>query len=217
MTDNEEDIPIETIRKELRLSRVEFLDFLNDDSSGNRLVTSMEEEFREHLDKLELKGKAGAKYFSGFSLSSVTVERIDWERWQEKQQDFTEREKWKHSLNIVDDGFSFLKEFYSEQSEKIAKLSNDIRNKNRHIDYLEQEIQKMQSHGTTGCDGCGHLSRICRMRRNGTSEEELANFLYNSGDWFSYAQIGALLHTEETKVAQESMGQRARRLLGKIS
>lgn len=211
----DEDIPIESIRKELGMSRLEFLDFLNDDSSENRLMTSMEEEFRKHLDDRGLNGKSGAKFFSTYHLSSITVEYIDWERWKSKEEENNEKNKWKKSSHIIEDGFKFMKNLYDKQSQEIIELHNEIRKKDKYIETLEQQIQSVKIYGSIKCDGCKHLNRICSMRREHKTEEEIAKFLYDNGKWCSQSQIGALLHIEENRVASDSMTQRARRLLGK--
>lgn len=209
------DIPIESIRKELQMSRVEFLDFLNDDSSGNRLVTSMEEDFRIFLDENKLNGCRGARFFSVHHLEYITVEHLDYERWKKNKDEFEEISKWKKSSSIVEDGFVFLRELYEQQANTIISLSKEIKNKNERIEILERQLQGMST-GTASCDGRGLASIVCRLRREGKTEEELAMHFHDDGKWCSQAQVGALLHPDESMIASESMGQRARRLLGKI-
>lgn len=76
--------------------------------------------------------------------------------------------------------------------ERQLSIATDIMNKNR-----------------------GLAGKVCDMRREGKSDEEIAAYLYDGGTWCTQAQIGALLHADDSRVASESMQQRARRLLGK--
>lgn len=60
---------------------------------------------------------------------------------------------------------------------------------------------------------------LCRMvwdwRREGKTEREIAELLYDNGKWCSLAQIGALLHNNDTRISADSMKKYASRLLGK--
>jgi hypothetical protein len=60
---------------------------------------------------------------------------------------------------------------------------------------------------------------ICRMvwdwRREGKTEREIAELLYDDGKWCSLAQIGALLHNDDSRISADSMKKYAARLLGK--
>lgn len=60
---------------------------------------------------------------------------------------------------------------------------------------------------------------LCRMvwdwRREGKTEREIAELLYDNGKWCSLAQIGALLHNNDTRISADSMKKYASRLLAK--
>lgn len=78
------------------------------------------------------------------------------------------------------------------------------------------ELEKKLSDATTQPHNDKGLSGlVCKLRREGKSDEEIAAYLYDGGTWCTQAQIGALLHADDSRVASASMQQRARRLLGK--
>lgn len=199
-----EDIPAEQIRKELGMSRNDFKDFLNDDS-GDRLMTSREEEFRDYRDTYGFHGGL-VPFFSMGMLEGLTVERIDWENWQTRQRKALPKNTTQEFTVVFSP---------DETQQKWIDAVQDGKKKEARIAELEQEITANSVGGTAACDGKGLPSVVCRMRRKGKTDEEIAAHLHAGGSWCSHAQVGALLHTDDTSVAARSMSQRARRLLGK--
>ena len=94
-----------------------------------------------------------------------------------------------------------------KKDSRIAELEKEV------AELKEQLAAKLEQ--TMASDGKSLADVVCRMRREGKTDEEIAAHLNDNGKWCSYAQVGALLHADETRVAAESMSQRARRLLGK--
>lgn len=84
---------------------------------------------------------------------------------------------------------------------------------NRHVDEVEKRAANAEQFvSCRDIDGHGLCSLVIRMRQEGKTDEEIAEFLDSSGR--SLSQIGALLHTdpEATQAAQMKLAQR---LLGK--
>ncbi|MFR8055237.1 MAG: hypothetical protein ACLU6O_11215 [Bilophila wadsworthia] len=84
---------------------------------------------------------------------------------------------------------------------------------NRHADEVEKRAANAEQFvSCRDIDGHGLCSLVIRMRQEGKTDEEIAEFLSSSRR--SLSQIGALLHTdpEATQAAQVKLAQR---LLGK--
>ncbi|MDR3319593.1 MAG: hypothetical protein LBS77_01225 [Desulfovibrio sp.] len=85
--DEEQDIPLDQIRKKMHMSPQGVIDFLNDDKADNRLVTSREEEFRDY--KQTDYGRC-RPFFKAYHLKSnasseyTTVHSRDWEDWDRR-------------------------------------------------------------------------------------------------------------------------------------
>ena len=67
------------------------------------------------------------------------------------------------------------------------------------------------------CDGKGLPAVVCRLRREGKDEKEIAEYLSDKGQWCSNPQVGALLHenTAISGVTADTMTKYAQRLLNK--
>jgi len=79
-------LPIEDIRKYLRLSPYQFIRFLNDDSNPNRLITSWEEGFTARL----LDGGYGGGHVPYFEIEDLSneglrVHSLDWKDFQHRE------------------------------------------------------------------------------------------------------------------------------------
>lgn len=92
-------------------------------------------------------------------------------------------------------------------------LKDNIQNLLSRIEELEE---KLSDATTQPHDGKGLSGLVCKMRREGKSDEEIAAYLHDDGKWCTQAQVGALLHVDGNRIASGSMQQRARRLLGKV-
>jgi hypothetical protein len=115
-------------------------------------------------------------------------------------------------LEVV--SFELLEELRTELAEKdsrIAELEKELRNAEENLLTTKNSLLK----NVTICNGKGLVALVCRMRRDGKSDQDIAKHLYDDGKWCSYSQVGALLHPDEGRVAADSMQQRGRRLLGK--
>lgn len=93
-----------------------------------------------------------------------------------------------------------------------AALQKALKEKDTNLAELRTELESTKAELESGKS---LADMVCRMRREGKNDEEIAVYLHDGGKWCSQAQVGALLHADETRVAAESMSQRARRLLGK--
>jgi hypothetical protein len=82
-----EKIKIDEIRKALTMSPQRLIDFLNDDSNPNRLITSWEEGFRVKVEEGGWRGAERVPFFSVADLDNVslTVHRLDWEGFQKRE------------------------------------------------------------------------------------------------------------------------------------
>jgi hypothetical protein len=79
--------------------------------------------------------------------------------------------------------------------------------------YRQAQIGTGGECANTCCDGVGLCRVVCYMRRQGKSDHEIAEILHDGGRWCSIAQIGALLHRDETRVSADSMKKQGSRLL----
>lgn len=96
---------------------------------------------------------------------------------------------------------------------QVTELYSELEAAQCRIKELEQLI--LTAKNKSVCDGKGLSALVCHMRREGKTDEEIAAYLHDDGTWCTQAQVGALLHVDENRIASESMQQRARRLLGK--
>lgn len=134
-----EDIPVDRIRKELGISRNDFRDFLNDDS-GDRLVTSHEEDFRHYRDSNGYRGVL-VPFFTLELLEGVTVERIDWENWKIRQRECQTKQPTKElfiecSLDDTQQRWLAAEQKCMEKDAKIYELKAAL-------DAAMREVEKM--------------------------------------------------------------------------
>jgi hypothetical protein len=95
------------------------------------------------------------------------------------------------------------------------------------IPLTEEEIAQRNAYSWQGyleqsslvdappCAATGLCRMICNWRRDGKTELEIAEILYDDGKWCSLSQIGALLHSDDTRISADSMKKYAARLLAK--
>ena len=82
----------------------------------------------------------------------------------------------------------------------------------------EEDIVFMENaswRNTTSCTATGLCRMVCDWRQERKTEREIAAMLYDNGKWCSLAQIGALLHRDDTRISADSMKKYASRLLEK--
>jgi hypothetical protein len=77
----------------------------------------------------------------------------------------------------------------------------------------QYRLEQLGVYDAPPCTISGLSRMVCDWRRGGKTEQEIATLLYDNGKWCSIAQIGALLHRENTRVNADSMKKYAARLL----
>lgn len=79
MIEDKQIITIPQARKMLEMSKADFVDLLNDDST-NRLITSYEDQVREHIKRYGYKGSKNIEYFTISMLDNndLYIDGIDW-------------------------------------------------------------------------------------------------------------------------------------------
>jgi hypothetical protein len=96
-----------------------------------------------------------------------------------------------------------------------VELSGGLQNKYIYDEeqYEQAWVSADEERANTCCDGVGLCRMVCDMKHQGKSDNEIAEILHDGGKWCSIAQIGALLHKDETRVAADSMKKQGSRLL----
>ena len=104
-------------------------------------------------------------------------------------------------------------ELTMEQKNFIPLAAEEIAEQNTYYQqgYWEQADLADALPGTA----TGICRMICDWRREGKTEPEIAALLYDNGRWCSLAQIGALLHNDNSRISADSMKKHASRLLAK--
>jgi len=104
-----------------------------------------------------------------------------------------------------------------ELRKELTETRSQVVHLERKITSLEAEIAQIQiDTDEKRCDGKGLVALVCRMRRE-KKDKEIAAHLYDNGKWCSKAQVGALLHNDDSRIHADSMQQRAKRLLNPAS
>ena len=107
---------------------------------------------------------------------------------------------------------------------RIAELDKECETLKEQLDIresivaeLKEQLTVAESKITFKCNGKGMLLTVCEMRRNGYSEKEIAEILWNNEEGCSNPQIGALLHSNSKidKLVSDTMTKYAQRLRGK--
>ena len=124
-------------------------------------------------------------------------------------------------MSGVEKDYGSVDDFFSAVISSLERDSDESENTNneQYIKSLLLKIEELEKRLSVEVpklnEGKGLSGLVCKLRREGKSDEEIADYLYDGGTWCTQAQIGALLHADDSRVASESMQQRARRLLGK--
>jgi hypothetical protein len=213
-------IPADNLRKEMNLSPVQFVDYLRKNRDLYAMGPTMDEgDTRLWFYKESSRGAAAQE------LEHIYFHRLDVETHKKRME---EESSFMADVPFGDD-FSELKAQLAEAQKKVedvegvrrwnkqflaerAELRNYLAEKDSRIAELEKELAAVKARLE---NDKGLSAVVCRMRRGGKTDEEIAFFLSDGGGWCSDAQVGALLHHDENRVASSSMQQRARRLLGK--
>lgn len=111
----------------------------------------------------------------------------------------------KEAASLIGDAAPLVAEAAILSMDKEA-LQKEIASLKAELAALKSELTVAKESNTSPvCDGKGTPAMVCRMRREGKKEREIAEILYgNGGKHFSHAQVGALLHPDESVTKADS-------------
>ena len=215
------------------ISTQSFVDLLNEPSTSNlHIITDCEERFREH-ERIK-----STPYYSKYQISdnltliedyiplddgcpySYFIEFEDFLVWSNRNLDFI------YKLKSINGTSSKLIEPVPDNEQlkaRITELETELAAVREQLEEARREISgKEEGHETAHgedfpaeYEGHGLCSLVIRMRKEGKTEKEIAEFLNgDKGKWCSASQIGALLH-RGGNVSADAMLKHAQRLLGK--
>lgn len=211
--DGEEVITMAEARKALGMSRIQFVDLLNDDS-GYRLVTSYEEDVREYIKKYGYRGSININYFTVDMLKNeyLYIEEIDWECFFAK-------------YNIALKNSNIIEPKEAESSTTISKYEEKIRTLERHIVELEQQLAEKHKQSSPMPERDKHdsflaafpiLHLIYTAYSNGVSREAIAIALQEAGKATS-AQAAWLTKDDDAYASDAALKQRMKRIKQKYN
>lgn len=227
-------VKAESLRKEMKLSPVQFVDYLRDnqdlvffgngvnDGSRNWFYrTASREQASGMLDDMYIhrlditaheKRIAGTTSIPPFPVAGSSAAPMADIPFPTVEVDTSGLESQlaeaQKKIEDVEGVRRWNKQFLTER----AELQSSLEEKDARIAELEKELAAVKA---VLENGKSLADAVCRMRREGKTDEAIAAYLHDDGKWCSQAQVGALLHADGTRVAADSMNQRARRLLGK--
>lgn len=117
-------IPADVIRKKMRMSPMQFIDFMN---HGKGPVTSKEESFRKWKNDLY----ADEPFFSVDSMSDFSVHILDWEAWRREHPDMMQEMPAREGTPIAGADDSRLSAALREKDARIAELEAALAAANR--------------------------------------------------------------------------------------
>jgi len=123
-----------------------------------------------------------------------------------RKKDFQCPEPMRRSLALI--GMAYVALARGNQIQFIPLTEEEIAQ--RDADYWQAYLEQSGLVAATGL-----CRMVCDWRREGKTELEIAEILYDNGKWCSLAQIGALLHNDNTRISADSMKKNASRLLAK--
>lgn len=171
-----ENIPADVVRRWLKMSPVQFVDFMN---SGVGPVCSWEEGFRKHAENLYPEGP----FFSTQDLrdENFTIHVYDWLNWQEARASAGKAADVAAS-NAGRDG-------------SLAATDAELEQTRAELAALKAELEKArQEKGQDAPKWYGLIAVVEQCRSEGKTPQETAVELKARGA--SYAIIGGLLHPE---------------------
>ena len=124
-------------------------------------------------------------------------------------------EEIRRSIALI--GMAYVELSSGPQIEFIPLTEEEIAQRNAAQDafYRRLELEEFGLADTPPCTTTGLSRMVCDWRREGKTELEIAETLYDNGKWCSLSQIGALLHKDNTRISADSMKKNAARLLAK--
>lgn len=222
-------IPADVIRKKMRMSPIQFIDFMN---HGKGPVTSKEESFRKWKNDLY----ADEPFFSVDSMSDFSVHILDWEAWRREHPDMMQETPAREDSPAAGADDGRLPAALREKDDRITDLETALVAKDAEFEQARAEMSALREEvaalkakleqvraaleearrgqEAATLEGHGLCSLVITMRREGKTEEEIAAFLSDAGKWCSAAQIGALLYLKEGRVSKDAMQKHGQRLLG---
>lgn len=194
------DIPFHVARQLLYpLSTQRFVDLLNTPTSSKlHIITNCEESFRLH----EIKTKLKIPFFTKKDIFNTVHNEYDADI--DYSISFEDFEYWvKTNIDYV----KILKGVDDDEDTHGKRLTTEL----QQVEELKQALADSRTSGND-IEGHGLCSLVIRMRQEGKTDEDIAEFLDASG--CSNAQIGVLLHTDP-EASKDARTKLAQRLLGK--
>ena len=189
------DIPLEEIRKELGLSKYQFLDFVLNTDQG-RLITSGEQEIRDYIEDEDYRGAAHVPFFSIGALNCLTVEPEDYASWKKHVYDKGKIENFltpadKETSDVVE--YALLRATHLQmelhaESEKNAALEEELKKAQQEIQNLKERLTSNRSEQLPT-----NIRTVIRLLEEGKTDEEIAIALWQNRSGMSQAQVKALL------------------------
>ena len=189
------DIPLEEIRKELGLSKYQFLDFVLNTDQG-RLITSGEQEIRDYIEDEDYRGAAHVPFFSIGALNCLTVEPEDYASWKKHVYDKGKIENFltpadKETSDVVE--YALLRATHLQmelhaESEKNAALEEELKKAQQEIQNLKERLTSNRSEQLPT-----NIRTVIRLLEEGKTDEEIAIALWRNRSGMSQAQVKALL------------------------
>ena len=201
------DIPLEEIRKELGLSKYQFLDFVLNTDQG-RLITSGEQEIRDYIEDEDYQGAAQVPFFSIGALDWLTVEPEDYASWKKHVYDKGKIENFltpadKDRSDVVE--YALLRaahlqmDFHAEREKNVA-LEEELKMARQEIQDLKERLSSNRSELLPT-----NIRTVIRLLEEGKTDEEIAIALWRKRSGMSQAQVKALLWRGVEFPAEQSL------------
>lgn len=107
-----------------------------------------------------------------------------------------------------------LKVHTSDMDTTIANLRAQIAELETELVTCREQLEEWQRVNPSGNREHGLCSLVIRMREEGKTDTEIAEYLYDNKSWCSISQVGALLY-RGSRVTADAMLKHGQRLLGK--
>ena len=175
-----ENIPADVVRQWLKMSPMQFVDFMN---SGVGPVTSLEEDFRRFRDNCGYKYADYTPFFTKEILKeNCVIHILDWEDWRQEHPNMV------HETPVRESALAAKDEELEQARAELAVLREENA-------VLKAELEKArQEKGQDAPKWYGLIAVVEQCRSEGKTPQETAVELKARGA--SYAIIGGLLHPE---------------------
>lgn len=175
-----ENIPADVVRQWLKMSPMQFVDFMN---SGVGPVTSLEEDFRRFRDNCGYKYADYTPFFTTEILKeNCVIHILDWEDWRQEHPNMV------HETPVRESALAAKGEELEQARAELAALREENA-------VLKAELEKArQEKGQDAPKWYGLIAVVEQCRSEGKTPQETAVELKARGA--SYAIIGGPLHPE---------------------